>query len=100
MKRKHVPIIVSAALAAILTFVGAGGCDEAEEFFDCEDVCVRYRDCFDSAYNVDACRDRCEARADADDRIEEAADACEQCIGVNSCLSATFNCPVCANIVP
>jgi hypothetical protein len=99
MKTKS--FILTAALAGVFSFmVGASGCDDIEASFDCDTVCERYRDCFNSAYDVGACQDRCEAAADNSDAYQATVDACEDCIGVNSCLSTTFNCPSCANIVP
>ena len=80
-------------------FVGAG-CGAATAF-DCEAVCTRYRDCYDSSYDVGACRDRCRANAEKDSTVRAKADACESCIGDMSCLSATFNCAQdCSAIVP
>jgi hypothetical protein len=101
MTKKRVSFFTIAALTAALGFfTGASGCDEVETTFDCSTVCDRYRDCFDTSYNTDACQDRCEGQASVSDAFQAAVDACEDCIGVNSCLSQTFNCPSCDNIVP
>jgi hypothetical protein len=101
MTRKRASFFtLCAAVAAFSFFLGAGGCDEFDESIDCATVCDRYRDCFDQTYDVGACEDRCENRADDIAGYENAVDACEDCIGVNSCLSQVFNCPVCANVVP
>jgi hypothetical protein len=98
---KKTSFILTAAFAGVLSFmVGASGCDELEASFDCDTVCERYRDCFNSAYDVGTCQSRCEAQADNNDPYQAAVDACEDCIGVNSCLSTTFNCPSCNLIVP
>lgn len=100
MTKKHASFFLTAALAGVMSFmVGASGCDEIEAEFDCDTVCERYRDCFNSAYDVGACQSRCEALAESD-AYQATVDACEDCIGVNSCLSTTFNCPSCNNIVP
>ena len=85
---------------ALAGFAGTS-CDSVDTAFDCESVCSRYRDCFDSNYNVGACRDSCRSRAANDPDVKGAADACEACIDGMSCTSATFNCASsCSNIVP
>lgn len=81
--------------------VAVAGCDEADKTFDCQSVCDRYKTCFNSSYDVGACRDRCKSKADADKDFEKKADACESCIDDKSCTSATFSCATeCASIVP
>jgi hypothetical protein len=101
--QKRVSFVLIAALVGIVSFVvGSSGCDDTDQIgtaFDCDTVCDRYRDCFDQSYNVDACQDRCESRA-ANESFRNSVDACEDCIGRNSCLSMTFNCPSCDTIVP
>jgi len=98
---KKTSFVLTAALAGVLSFmVGASGCDDLEASFDCDTVCERYRSCFNTAYDVGSCQSRCEARADNNTAFQNAVDACENCIGVNSCLSMTFNCPACDTIVP
>jgi len=85
------------ALAALLP----ASCDSVDAAFDCQAVCSRYRDCYDSSYDVGKCRDNCRARAANDPNVKAAADACEACIDGMSCLTATFNCGgSCSNIVP
>jgi hypothetical protein len=91
-------------LLAVLA-IGLGfaitSCDEIDEAFDCQQVCSRYQDCFDSSYDVGRCRANCRARADNDSSVKAAADACEACIDDMSCSGATFNCGAsCASIVP
>jgi hypothetical protein len=95
--RTFLPLTVAAFLGF---FVGAS-CDEIDAAFDCQQVCDRYQDCFDSSYDVDACRSRCRTRSEQDSSTRAAADACEACIDDMSCTSATFNCgDDCVNIVP
>ncbi len=85
----------------LLLSVFAINCDSVETAFDCEQVCTRYRDCYDASYNVDNCRSSCRSRAANDSSVRQAADTCEACIGDKSCLSATFQCGgSCSNIVP
>jgi hypothetical protein len=88
-------------LGLLLSSIVAVNCDSVETAFDCQSVCTRYRDCYDSSYNVDNCRSSCRSRAANDPSVRQAADTCEACIGDMSCLSATFNCGgSCSNIVP
>jgi hypothetical protein len=87
----------------LFTFGAAAGagCDSVDAAFDCESVCSRYRDCFDSSYDVSKCRSNCRDRSANDDSVRHAADTCEACIDDMSCASATFNCAgSCSNIVP
>ena len=79
----------------------ADGCGTADEIFDCQSVCMRYRDCFKSDYDVDACRQRCRDNSESNPSIRQDADQCDACIDDKSCASATFNCATpCASIVP
>ena len=87
-------------LAFIAGFSTFNGCDTADAAFDCQAVCSRYQECYQQDYNVAHCRDSCRARSATDSSVRSAADQCEACIGDKSCLSATFNCPSCLNIVP
>ena len=100
MKKKATVMFVSAALAAIVSFVGAGGCDDVQNAFNCADLCNRYQSCFNSSYDTRACTDRCEDLADESQNFDERANRCQNCLNQNACLEATFNCPDCAGIVP
>jgi len=100
MMKKFSVMIVGVALAAVVSFVGAGGCDETQNAFNCSDLCNRYRDCFDHNYNTSACSSRCQDLANNSQNFDERANSCQNCMNDNSCAAATFNCPVCAGIVP
>jgi hypothetical protein len=79
----------------------AVSCDSVDTAFDCNSVCTRYRDCFNSSYDVAACRSNCRSRAANDPSVKGAADTCSACFDDMSCASATFNCgSSCAQIVP
>ena len=78
----------------------SNGCGTADNLFDCQSVCTRYRDCYQADYDVGKCRDSCRSRSANDSSVRTAADQCEACIGDESCLSATFTCPSCSSIVP
>jgi hypothetical protein len=92
-------------LGASLLFAGVSlaftSCSSVDAAFDCQRVCNRYKECFNSGYDVGACRDRCRSNAERDMEAERKADQCEACIDDRSCSEATFNCAAdCAGIVP
>ena len=80
---------------------GMSSCGTADEIFDCQSVCSRYKDCIKNDYDVATCRSRCKDNSDRDRNYRDKADACEQCISDRSCTDATFRCaPECGVIVP
>lgn len=80
-------------MVGMLAVVGwSQSCDSVDAAFDCQSVCTRYRDCYDSNYDVGACRDRCRSDSANNANIRHDADTCEACIGGMSCLASTFNC--------
>ena len=80
--------------------LGATACAPIEEIdrtVDCNDVCNRYADCFDSGYDRASCRDRC---ADVVDNDPRAANDCDTCLDGRAC-SESFPCTdECFGIVP
>jgi hypothetical protein len=100
-KLKAQTVFLFGGFGLLLLSALAVNCDSVETAFDCQQVCTRYHDCYDSSYDVDNCRSSCRSRAANDSSVKQAADTCEACIGDMSCLSATFNCAgSCSNIVP
>lgn len=89
------------SLAAGFALAAAPGCaDEIRERINCDQICDRYADCFDSSYDTDACFDRCEDNADQSDAFADQAERCEDCLDNLSC-SESFTCTTeCASIVP
>jgi len=100
MKKKISVMFLGAALAAIISFVGAGGCDDVQNAFNCGDLCNRYQSCFDTSYDTGACRNRCEDLANNSQNFDERANRCQNCLNQNACVQAAFNCPDCVGIVP
>jgi hypothetical protein len=102
MKRAKTTALAMAFLGIVLGGAASiGGCGKADEIFDCQTVCSRYHDCYDTGYDVDACRQRCRTSSENDPSVRSAANQCEACIGDKSCLSATFSCgATCGTIVP
>jgi hypothetical protein len=101
---------MGAAGAALLLIGAAGflGChvvsdtvNNIDEATDCDQVCARYADCFDSQYDEAACRSRCENRAAMVSGFADELDVCETCMDDKSCSEASFNCSdACDQIVP
>jgi len=88
-------------VTVLVGLAGSNACDKADEIFDCNSVCSRYAECYDSSYDVDGCRSRCRTASENDPSVRSKADQCNACIGDKSCLSATFSCAgVCGSIVP
>lgn len=86
--------------ALVLALVGCGEAQKIENKITCASVCNRYKDCFDSNYDVDKCKDSCEAEADANNDKQQRLDACDSCIDGESCTGAAFNCSTqCAGII-
>jgi hypothetical protein len=101
MLRKVAVMLVGAALALIVSFVGAGGCEEAQNAFNCADLCNRYQDCFDKTYDTSACEIRCESYANVNAATHDAANRCQNCLNQSACAQATaVNCPDCAGLIP
>ena len=85
-----------------LTGVACSAADPITNKFDCHDICQRYADCFDSSYDVDACKDRCESDASNSDTKQSKLDACHDCIGDHdSCVKDIASCgDDCSAFVP
>ncbi|HEY4187405.1 MAG TPA: hypothetical protein VGP07_20180 [Polyangia bacterium] len=102
-KELKATLLAASFMAAIIMTAStlADGCGKVDEIFDCDQVCSRYRDCFDSGYDVDGCRSRCRTNSDNNPSIRSDADQCEACIDDKSCASGAFNCATsCGTIVP
>lgn len=87
--------------AAALSLFALSCTDEIDRVTDCQDICARYADCFDSSYDVDGCRNDCRDNAESDADFDQHVDNCENCLDDRSCSSATFSCAAeCSGIVP
>jgi len=76
----------------LVSFASIGCGDEIERTYDCAKICDAYADCYDEDLDKVACVDECEDKGDEDEDFEEQASACEECIGSESCASATVSC--------
>jgi len=76
-------------------------CNEADTAVDCGSICDRYKECFDSDYNVDDCAENCKKEADKSEDYRHSADDCHACIDDHSCVAGGFSCLTeCVGIVP
>jgi len=101
MLKKVAVMISGAVLAGVLSFVGAGGCEETQNAFNCSDLCNRYRDCFNQGYDVGQCEDRCRNVANSSSANHDQANNCQNCLNQNSCLgAAALSCPSCSGYLP
>lgn len=87
-------------LALTLSLAAITGCQAAEavdQAVDCNDLCNRYADCFDTNYDRASCRDRC---ADVVENDARAANDCDTCLDGRSCAGA-FACGTeCYGLLP
>jgi hypothetical protein len=105
-RRKGTPkmkraLLLFTGISAWLSLVGCeDAADTVKNTITCADVCGRYKDCFDSSYDVQGCTDRCENEATADEQKEVKLEACDDCIENRSCASAVFSCTTeCAGVI-
>ena len=89
-----------ATALALFATSSSTGCDKADEAFDCNQICDRYADCFDAAYDTDACATRCENNAADSDTFSDHADDCENCLDNKSCTGSFACTDECSGIVP
>jgi len=90
---------------AVTAVMFAIGCSEdpittIDRSSDCSSICNKYKDCIDSDYDVDACKDDCTDMKSNDETAK--IDDCQDCLkGENSCVDKAFKCTSeCAGIVP
>jgi predicted MFS family arabinose efflux permease len=99
-----------ATLLAPLTLFGTSlsttGCDPEDTVdavdakIDCASICNRYKDCFDSSYDTDTCRSKCEDNSKADSSYDAKAEACDNCLDDASCAESFSCADKCLNVVP
>lgn len=84
---------------AILSSTSA--CSSAEHAYDCNQICDRYKECFDKDYDTTTCQSKCRSHASDDTTYAKHAESCQSCIEDRSCVGATFSCATeCSDIVP
>ena len=92
----------SRILAVLVVLVPAcGAADEVESHIECDAICEKYADCYDSDYDIEECASDCRAEFDEDADYLDKIDACDSCIEDKSCSESTFECTdECVGIVP
>lgn len=95
LKLGFATVLASAALFAAT----APGCSTVENKYNCDQICDRYKDCFDDGYDAEACQSSCENKAE-DDGFAEKADDCQSCIDDKSCTGSFACIDECVGIVP
>jgi len=87
--------------AVMFTGLALAGCDPLDAQIDCNSICTRYADCYDTNYDVGGCESRCEDHSANDTDYLHTANECNACIDGDSCSQATFNCAgQCNSVVP
>jgi len=87
-------------LALFAAVASMPACDSVEHAYDCNQICNRYEECFDSEYDTGACASKCRDNAE-DTNFGNHAESCQACIDDKSCVGATFSCAdECSGIVP
>jgi hypothetical protein len=97
MKRTAAAGLALGFLSAILVL---NGCDEAEELLECRQICDAKEECETSGYDVDACVDECETRADQSQSYRLSVSACEECIEDLACAEQRSQCAEPCSILP
>lgn len=84
-----------------LSLTALARCGAIDTVFDCQGICARYSSCFDAAYEVGSCTERCRVASTNDREFRRRADECKACIDDRACSTATFNCAAkCSCVVP
>ena len=92
--RFRIPTLIGALM------LSSAGCNAIDNLADCQNICQRYHDCYDSAYDVGACRERCRSNSN-NANFASNVNNCDACIGNRTCAGATFACAgQCASVVP
>jgi len=87
-------------IALVAAFAAtAPGCSTVENAYNCQQICDRYKDCFDASYDSGACQDRCKSKAKDDGFANKASD-CQSCIDDKSCTGSFACIAECGGIVP
>jgi hypothetical protein len=98
---RSLALVITLALATIGLSLTGAACGDLDRLTDCQQICERYGDCFDSTYDVATCRSGCVDSAENSSNFDQRVDNCENCLDDRSCSSAAFTCTAeCVGIVP
>ena len=96
MSRYVLGLVALLGLAA--TGCQSGPIHDLDVEVDCNNLCNRYRDCFDSTYDVVACRNRCDETNNVD---PQSANECDTCLDPRACTEVVFACgDECYGLIP
>jgi hypothetical protein len=94
-------LIFAYTFSLIAAIASTSACSSAEHAYDCNQICNRYKECFNSSYDTGACASKCRNHASDDKTFADHAESCQSCIEDRSCAGATFSCATeCSDIVP
>jgi hypothetical protein len=96
--------MIKLGLASLFTLITSfavttTGCSSVENAYNCDQICDRYKDCFDAGYDADGCQSRCEDKAE-DSGFADKAESCQACVDDRSCTGSFACIDECAGIVP
>jgi hypothetical protein len=82
---------ILASIIAAVSLFAVPACDEADEAFDCANVCDKYDECVGDV-DTDQCIDSCTDWADENENNADRLDDCEECVEDRSCVESAFGC--------
>lgn len=101
MNQTHIAPSLRRTLFCALALCLGAACADIDNAADCNKICDRYRECFDSSYNTTTCYNRCQANGTSSDEARRRIDTCSACINGLSCTGAVFSCGTqCSSVVP
>lgn len=91
-----------ACAVLFLGFAGACGKDDPitaiDRTTDCQQICDKFKDCFDSDYDVEECTDTCSDMVSEEDTDQ--IDECETCLDDAACGESIGCTTECAGLIP
>lgn len=96
--------LFSGILFGSIATLGLTGCGEAEEAYNCAEICETYGDCagrLGADVDVTECVSSCESEADQDENFADKADQCATCLSADESCTENYGCvDDCAGVVP
>ncbi|ACY17856.1 hypothetical protein [Haliangium ochraceum] len=97
--------MLASAIFALAAMWGLSACGEADELYNCVDICDSVNDCAEEIgvddFDRSECASECEDESDADEDYRQAAAECEECLDGRDECTDTFPClDECATVVP
>lgn len=91
--------LVSLFTLVVASAASGTGCSSVENKYNCDQICDRYKDCFDANYDTEGCQSRCENKAE-DSSFADKAESCQACVDDRSCTGSFACVDECVGIVP